>query len=327
MLRRRRIVVERQERIRVMPQPKVIAIEEHFTSPQLRDLRGDKDTPLQRKLDDLGAVRIREMDEAGIDVQVLSENNPATQNLDAESAVRLARASNDLLHEAVRAHPDRFAGFATLPTPNPKAAADELERTVTKLGFKGAMIMGLTHGRFMDDKQFWPIFERAVALDVPVYIHPTMPLKVVHEAYFKEYPVLAGAPLGFTIETLTHTFRLIMSGLFDALPALKIIVGHLGETAPFLLWRTDDLVNARAPLPKAFSDYYRTHFWLTTSGAFSDSALTCSITEMGVERILFSVDWPFQPNLGGRKWLDAAPVSERDRALIFGGNAKTLLKL
>ena len=223
--------------------------------------------------------------------------------------------------------PDRFAGFATLPTPDPKAAADELERAVSKLGFKGAMIMGLTHGRFMDDKQFRPIFERAAALDVPLYIHPTPPHKAVQEAYFKEYPMLAVAPLGFTLETLTHTFRLIVSGLFDVYPTLKIIVGHLGETAPFLLWRTNNILSERMTMPRAFADYYREHFWLTTSGAFSDSALTCSIAEMGVERILFSVDWPFMSNVAGRKWMDAAPVNEHDRALIFGGNARKLLKL
>jgi predicted TIM-barrel fold metal-dependent hydrolase len=310
-----------------MRTPRVIAIEEHFTSPKLRALRGEKDTPVQRKLDDLGALRIREMDESGIDLQVISENNPATQNLDVETAVKLARASNDVLYEAVCLHPDRFAGFATLPTPDPKAAADELERCVNKLGFKGAMIMGLTHGRFMDDKRFRPIFERAVALDVPVYIHPTPPHKDVMAAYFSDYPVLAGAPLGFTIETLTHTFRLIVSGLFDELPTLKIIVGHLGETAPFLLWRTNDLLSERMKMPRAFADYYRRHFWLTTSGAFSDAALACSISEMGVEHIMFSVDWPFRRNVPGRKWLDAAPVSDHDRALIYGGNATKLLKL
>jgi 2,3-dihydroxybenzoate decarboxylase len=307
--------------------PKVIALEEHFTSPKLRELRGEKDTLVQRKLSDLGALRIKEMDEAGIDLQVISENNPATQNLDSEAAVKLARASNDVLYEAVRTHPDRFAGFATLPTPDPKAAADELERCVNKLGFKGAMIMGLTHGRFMDDKQFRPIFERAAALDVPLYIHPTPPLAAVQEAYFKEYPALAMAPLGFTLETLTHTVRLVVSGLFDEFPALKIIVGHLGETMPYLMWRTNYLVQERMPMPRSFADYYREHFWLTTSGSFSDAALTCAISEMGVGRILFSIDWPFIPNVAGRKWLDAAPVSERDRALIFGENARKLLKL
>ena len=310
----------------MMP-PKVIALEEHFTSPGLRALRGEKDTPIQRKLDDLGELRIREMDEAGIDLQVISENNPATQNLDAETAVKLARASNDVLHEAVRRRPDRFAGFATLPTPDPKAAADELERAVAKLGFRGAMIMGLTQGHFMDHKRFRPIFERAVGLDVPLYIHPTPPHPAVQEAYFKEYPVLAVAPLGFTLEILTHTFRLIVSGLFDEFPSLKIIVGHLGETAPFLLWRTDNILSERAPMPRAFAEYYREHFWLTTSGAFSNSALTCSIAEMGAEKILFSIDWPFMSNRAGRKWMDAAPVSDHDRKLILGENAKKLLKL
>ena len=308
-------------------QTKIIAIEEHFTSPKLRALRGEKDTPTQRKLDDLGDLRIREMDVAGIDVQVISENNPATQNLDAETAVTLARASNDVLYEGIRAHPDRFAGFATLPTPDPRAAADELERCVGRLGFKGAMIMGLTHGRFMDDKMFRPIFERAVALDVPVYIHPTPPVTAVQEAYFKDYPALALAPLGFTLETLTHTVRLVVSGLFDEFPTLKIIVGHLGETAPYLMWRTNYLVQERMPKPKAFADYYREHFWLTTSGAFSDAALSCAIAEMGLERILFSVDWPFMSNVDACRWMDAVPLNGNSRALIFGANAAKLLRL
>jgi 2,3-dihydroxybenzoate decarboxylase len=310
-----------------MPQPQIITLEEHFTSPKLKALRGEKDTPVQRKLDDLGALRIAEMDEAGIDLQVISENNPATQNLDAETAVKLARESNNVLSEAVRAHPARFAAFATLPTPDPKAAAAELERCVDKLGFKGAMIMGLTHGRFMDDKQFRPIFERAAVLDVPVYIHPTPPMQVVQDAWFKEYPALAVAPLGFTLETLTHTVRLVVSGLFDEFPKLKIIVGHLGETMPYLMWRTNYLVAERMKMPREFAAYYKEHFWLTTSGSFSDAALTCAVTEMGVERILFSVDWPFMPNGPGRRWLDAAPVNEQDRALIFGGNARKLLKI
>src|ERR1700736_364959 len=183
-----------------MPVPNVITLEEHFWTPELAG-SGQRQPGVAERLSDMGELRIREMDEAGIDLQVMSETAPAAQQLDAESEVRLARRSNDYLHEAVRAHPDRFAGFATLPTPDPAAAADELERAVTKLGFKGAMIMGLTHGRFMDDKQFRPIFERAVALDVPVYIHPTPSHPAVNAVYFNDYPALAGAPLGFTIET------------------------------------------------------------------------------------------------------------------------------
>jgi 2,3-dihydroxybenzoate decarboxylase len=304
----------------------VITIEEHFWTPELSG-SGQKNVGVPQRLSDLGELRIREMDEAGIDLQVLSETAPATQSLDPDSAVKLARRSNDFLHAAIRAHPDRFAGFATLPTPDPAAAAAELERAVTRLGFKGAMIMGLTHGRFFDEKQFWVIFERAAALDVPVYIHPGPPHPAVVEAYYKDYPGLVGAPLGFTVETLTQAVRIVVSGVLDAYPGLKIIVGHLGEALPFLLWRIDDTLVRQMKLPRGFADYVRQHFYVTTSGAFSDTALQCTIAELGVERIMFAVDWPYQPNVPGRKFLDAAPISDRDRQLIFGGNARKLLRL
>jgi len=319
--------VEQPQKRKIMPEPKVIAIEEHFTSPKLRELVAPRQGPIQDKLNTMGDVRIREMDEAGIDIQVLSENNPAAHNLPPETAVMAARASNDFLHETIRANPARFAGFATLPLPDPKAAADELERGVTKLGLKGAMIMGTTHGLFLDDKRFRPVFERAARLDVPVYIHPSPVKPAIMEAYFKEHPALSGSPLGFGLETLTHTFRLITSGLFDEYPTLKIVVGHLGEAAPFTLWRTEHNLAKVLKMPKAFADYYRAHFWLTTSGAFSNSALACAIAEMGINRILFAVDWPYINNADGTKWLKAAPVSDRDRALIFEGNARKLLKL
>ena len=199
---------------------------------------------------------------------------------------------------------------------------------MTKLGFKGAMIMGTTRGQFLDGKQFRPIFERAARLDVPVYIHPSPIKPAVHDAYFKDHPALAGAPLGFGLETLTHTFRLITSGLFDEYPALKIIVGHLGEAAPYVLWRCEEnLKETPLKMPKAFGDYYRHHFYLTTSGAFSDSALTCAIAEMGIDHILFSVDWPFIANAPGTAWLKKTPLSEKDRAALAAGNAKKLLKL
>jgi 2,3-dihydroxybenzoate decarboxylase len=309
-----------------MPVPNVVTIEEHFWTPELSGA-GHPQAGAPERLSDMGPLRIREMDEAGIDLQVMSESAPATQNLDPEAAVRLARRSNDYLHEAVRSHPDRFAGFATLPTPDPRAAADELERAVTKLGFKGAMIMGLTHGRFLDEKDFWPIFERAAALDVPIYIHPGPPHRAVVEAYYKDFPNLTGASLGFTVETLTHVVRLIVRGVFDAYPKLTIIVGHLGEALPFLLWRTDDTLKRHTKLARGFADYVRAHFYVTTSGAFSNSALQCTIAELGVEKILFAVDWPFMSNMPGRKFMDAAPISEKDRQAIFGGNARKLLKL
>jgi predicted TIM-barrel fold metal-dependent hydrolase len=315
-----------------MAQAKIITIEEHFWTPELRDASGAgkwmKDPEMIRRLEDFGDIRIREMDAAGIDLQVLSENAPAAQGLDAESAIRLTKISNDRLHAAIAAHPDRFAGFAALPTPDPKAAADELERCVTKLGFKGAMIMGLTRGRFLDEKEFWPIFERAAALDVPMYFHPSWAHPAVVEAYYKAYPGLTGAPLGFTIETMTQGMRIIVSGVLDKYPKLKIILGHLGETLPFLMWRTDSALPRFIKMPNGtFSDYMRRHFWVTTSGAFQHTALTCTIAELGTERVIFSVDWPFQNNREGRQFLDTAPISERERAMIYGDNVRKLLRL
>jgi 2,3-dihydroxybenzoate decarboxylase len=306
----------------------VIAIEEHFTSPALRKLIAPREGPIQTMLDNMSTRLIQDMDAGGIDIAVLSENNPAAHNLDPETSVTMAKASNDFLHETIQANPKRFKGFAALPLPDPKAAADELERGVTKLGLLGAMIMGTTKGQFVDDKKFWPVFERASKLDVPVYIHPSPVKPALAEAFFKDHgAALIGSPLGFGLETLTHTFRLITSGLFDQYPNLKIIVGHLGETAPFTLWRTEYNLSKVMKLPKSFSDYYKTHFWLTTSGAFSNSALTCAIAEMGIERIMFAIDWPYVEAGLGTKWLKSSPISDKDRSLIFEGNARKLLKM
>src|SRR5438045_7621345 len=167
------------------------------------------------------------MDAAGIDMQVLSHGAPAVKRREAELAVRLARGANDRLAETVRSHPDRFAGFAMLPTADPKAAADELERAVTKLGFKGAMVHGLTGSLFLDDKRFWPIFERAQALDVPLYLHPAIPHPAVIDAYYKDYvdkyPNLLRAAWGFAIDATTQGLRMVLSQLFDTYPRLKII--------------------------------------------------------------------------------------------------------
>ena len=314
-----------------MAEPKVITIQEHFWTPGIRDASGVtkliKHPEIMRRLDDLGELRIREMDEAGIDLQVLSENAPAAQALTADAALAMTRASNDILNEAILAHPDRFAGFATLPTPDPKAAANELERCVARLGFKGGMIMGLTHGRFLDEKEFVPIFERAVALDVPLYFHPSWPHKAVIETYMKEHPALHTWALGFTIETMTQAMRLVTSGLLDKFPTLKVILGHLGEGLPFMIWRNEAALMRFAKLQRKFGQYMRDNFWVTTSGAFQHSALMLTIAEMGIERVLYSVDWPFQSNIKGRDFMASAPVSDTERELILGGNARKLLKL
>src|SRR5271166_4916352 len=224
--------------------PYIIALEEHCFDPEVKRHTVGQEPPhaprILQRLDDVGELRLREMDEAGVDVQVLSHANPGLQKLDPETAVRLAGGANDRLYETVRAHPDRFAAFAAIPTPDPKAAADELERAVTQLGFKGALINGTTNGVFFDDKRFWPICERAAALDVPLYLHPTMPHPAVIDTYYKDYaqdwPMILRAAWGFTVETATQGVRMVLSGVFDAYPKLKIILGHLGEGLPFLLW-------------------------------------------------------------------------------------------
>lgn len=318
-----------------MTKPYIIALEEHYLDPDIKALFGEADgtkvPPIAQRLDDLGALRLKEMDEAGIDVQVISHGAPSVQKLEPETAVRLARQANDRLHAAVQANPKRFAGFGALPTPDPKAAADELERCVTKLGFKGGMVHGLTNGLFLDDKRFWPIFERAQALDVPLYMHPAVPHPAVIDAYYKDYakshPMFIRAAWGFTVETATQGIRLVLSGVFDAYPRVKIVLGHLGESLPFSLWRIDSALARDGKTGKSFRDYFCENFYITTSGNFSDAALICCVMEMGVDRILFSVDYPFVANKPGVEWMEKVPLSPADKAKIFGGNAKKLLRI
>jgi 2,3-dihydroxybenzoate decarboxylase len=314
--------------------PEVIALEEHYWDREVASQWGDTGRPsaLQERLFDLGELRLKEMDEAGIDVQVISHGAPALQRVNAETAVELAIRANDRLRDAVSAHPTRFAAFAVLPVPDPEAAADELERAVTKLGFKGAMVHGLTgEGQFLDDRRFWPIYARAEALDVPVYVHPAQPHPAVVDAYYRDYvkdfPTITSAAWGFTVETATQAIRLVLSGLFDEYPRLKIILGHMGESIPFSLVRIDEAISRPGNKPVEFRKTFAEHFYITTSGNFSTPALLCSLLEMGVDRILFSVDWPFVENGPGMKWMETVPLSEEDKAKIYGGNAKQLLKL
>ena len=320
-----------------MPKPTIIAIEEHYGDPELTKQFPPGSQPgvmgpIGAKIQDLTGVRIKEMDEAGIDMQVLSLGAPATQRLDAGIAADFARKLNDRLYQTVQANPTRFAAFAALPTADPKASADELERTVTKLGFKGAMIHGLAQGRFLDEKDFWPIFERAEALDVPVYMHPAAPDATVVERYYKEYvkafPAILNAGWGFTVETATQTVRLVLSGVCEKYPKLKIIVGHLGEGIPFLLWRIDQAMSRPGNVDAAsFREIFCKHFWITTSGNFSDPALLCSVQELGVDRIMFAVDWPFVANKPAVDWATRVPLCAVDREKILSGNAKRLLRM
>ncbi len=314
---------------------RIIAIEEHYLDPEVKThLVGADATKapwVAERLDNLSNLRIKEMDECGIDMQVLSHGAPALQKLSGETAVRLARGANDRLHEACERHPRRFAAFACLPTNEPKEAADELERTVTKYGFKGAMMHGLSNGLFLDDKRFWPIFERAAALDVPLYMHPANPSPAVVEAYYKDYakdfPLLLRAGWGFTVETATQGIRIVLSGLLETYPKLKIILGHLGEGLPFLLWRINSALSREGNRPLKFRELFCKHFWITTSGFFSNPALLCCVQEMGVDRIIFSVDYPFVPNPPATAWIDTIPLCAEDKEKILHGNVERLLKL
>lgn len=313
--------------------PTVIAIEEHYSDPQVSGPAPDRRPPaMVKKLEDLGELRLKEMDEAGVDIQVLSLGAPGLQRIAADVAVPLAPKVNDKLHAAVQVHPKRFAAFAALPTADPAAAADELERCVTKLGFKGAMIHGLDQqGRFFDLKEFWPIYERAQALNVPIYLHPARPSQPVIDAYYKEYaqdfPHILSAGWGYTVETATAGLRMVLSGVFDSYPKLKIILGHFGEGLPFLLWRVDSALSRPGNKAGSFRKQFCEHFYVTTSGNFSDPALICSMMELGIDRILFSIDWPFVANPPGVDWAKRVPICEEDKAKLLGGNAKRLLKL
>ncbi len=313
---------------------RVIALEEHYWDKEVAthfDSPEGRPGPLRDRLDDLGALRIKEMDSAGIDVQVLSQGAPGTHRMDAGLAVPLARRANDRLAETVRAHPTRFAGFATLPAVDPQAAADELERTVTQHGFKGAMVHGLTQGEFIDLKKYWPIFARAQALDVPIYVHPAIPHKAVVDAYYKDYlqdfPYILTAGWGFTVETATQCIRLVLSGMFEEYPRLKILVGHMGEGLPFLLWRISQALSREGKKTRPVREIFREHFWITTSGNFSTAALLCSMMEMGSDRILFSVDYPFVENAPGTAWMEHVPIATEDYKKIMSGNAERLLKM
>jgi predicted TIM-barrel fold metal-dependent hydrolase len=322
---------------------RIIALEEHIATPAYRDKLGPRPrTPSMMKrqeehghdviteLMDIGESRIRHMDATGISVQVLSLTMPGVQAFAPDVAVPLARDTNDIMAEAIKKHPTRFAGFASLATAAPAEAAKELERCVTKLGFKGAMINGHAQGSYLDDKKYWGIFEAAQALDVPIYLHPREPHPAVLEAYFKDYPELQTAAWGFAMETCTHFLRLVFAGVFDAYPRLKFILGHMGEGLPFWLNRFEDHtrfgMQARG-LKRGPRQYLTENLVITCSGNFSTGAFLCAVMEMGIDNVLFSVDWPYESNKIGVEFLKNLPLAPADKEKFAHGNAERVLKL
>ena len=325
---------------------KTIALEEHYRHPGIKEavarrhpafLKGFAGGGILaerfRKLDDLGDTRLQDMNEAAIAIQVLSHTFPATEGLLPSEAVPLARDANDWLAEAIAAHPDRFAGFATLPTPDPEAAASELERAVRVLGFKGALVNGTTGGRFLDDPLFLPVLERAASLAVPLYLHPAEPPAPVRNAYYAGLAPsvsqhLAAGGWGWHAETGLHALRLILAGVFDRFPTLQMILGHMGEMLPFFLGRIDYALSPVAThLQRRLADYVLHNFSVTTSGLFAIPPLLLVLQTMGADRVLFSVDYPFSLNTEGRAFLDTAPLSAVEKENLSHANAERVLKL
>jgi predicted TIM-barrel fold metal-dependent hydrolase len=318
---------------------RIVTLEEHFLVPPLVDryfgLGKSMTTSrpeLTRKTGDLGEGRLRDMDECGITVQVVSASMPGASELDGEDGIKFARETNEELGRAVRRHPNRLAGFATLPMRTPEAAADELERAVRDHGFRGAMINGMTDGRFLDDSRFEPVLARCEALDVPFYLHPNLPPKAVMEAYYTGFSdwvnnILASGAIGWHSETAIHIFRLALSGALDRHPRLKVIIGHMGEILPFQLARADDVWMSHCGLERPVSEVILDHVYITTSGFFTDPPFQCALATFGADRILFSVDYPYSSNARGRAFLDSLSVSPADKIKIAHGNADRVLKL
>jgi len=318
---------------------KKIALEEHFTRPELAaySRRGASARHsaafehFQERLLDFGEIRLEAMDIAGVDLAVLSAATPGVQaEPDAGVAIKRARIENDFLAREITKHPARFAGFAHLPMQDAAAAADELSRCVEQLEFKGAMINGHTNGRYLDDRGYDPFWERVEALGVPVYLHPRDPFDAPQ--MFAGRRELLGAVWSWTAETATHALRLVFGGVFDRHPKAKLILGHMGETLPYLLWRldsrwrveSDDEASEGARPP---SQIIRDNVLVTTAGVCSHASLQCALTALGEDSVMFSVDYPFEDCLVAARFIETAPVSDAARAKICHGTARRLLRL
>lgn len=314
---------------------RIITLEEHFAFPGFIDRFGQQTFHNKgEQLCDLNERRIAEMDAAGIDMQVLSLTSPGTESLVAKEAVKIASSANDFLAAAIERHPSRFAGFATLPTAAPDLAADELERMVCQHGFRGAVINGHIQGRYLDDRFFWPIMERAEALQVPIHLHPAPPPQQVIAAYYtgnfssEVTRMLSTAGWGWHIETAIHILRLILSGIFDRYPKLQIIIGHMGEALPFMLPRIDLVLQPKlTKLQRPMAAYLRENIYYTFSGFNFTATFLNLLLEVGVDRIMFSSDYPYGSMEKGRAFLSQLPVSSADREKISHGNAELLLRL
>jgi predicted TIM-barrel fold metal-dependent hydrolase len=332
---------------------KIIAVEEHYMSPAVNEKYNEvmskigspavrarlgflqkffENTPAIRDLDEL---RIAAMDRQGVDMQVISYGNNSPMDLPAEAAIPLCRLANDELAAAVRRHPARFAGFAALPVADPKAAADELSRAVNELGLKGASLNGTYNGVFFDEPEYFPIFQKADELDVPVYFHPGFVDERVSDHYYKGSLILpqvtatfSAYGFGWHADAGIHMMRMILSGIFQKLPDLKLMTGHWGELVPYYFDRIDEMIpEAVAGLGRPFSEIYREHVYISPSGIASKAPAMLAIGEMGADHVLWSHDYPYVKREDVRDFLMGLPISEEDREKLACKNAEKLLKL
>jgi uncharacterized protein len=319
---------------------RIIALEEHFATSAFLDgpdrrLKeraeqvGGRFAKLVADLLDIGEGRVAAMDAAKVDMQALSLTAPGVEQLEVEEAKAFARSTNAALAEAVRRHPARFIGLAALPIGDPPAAVAELERAAGEHGFKGIVINGHHRGRYLDDSFFWPVLARAEAMKLPIYLHPTPSPQTVANAWYGGLnpivsEMMAGPGWGWHIETALHVLRMILGGVFDAHPELQIVVGHMGETLPAMLQRVDVMAPAMTGLKKPISAYLRQNVHYTFSGFNFLPAFLELILQVGIDRIMFSTDHPYQPMAEGRAFLDRLPVSDADRERIAHGNAERL---
>ena len=320
-----------------------IVLEEHWATesvlaetPGLSALPDRYRSQVEDGLLDTRELRLAEMDRHGIEFAILSLTAPGIQGiLEPDQAIADARQLNDTLAAEVAARPTRFAGFAALPMQDPKAAAEELTRCVEELGFKGALVNGFTQKNSPDTaiyydvpqyRSFWAVLD---ALDVPFYLHPRAQIPARAQAY-EDHPWLLGAAWGFARETSIHALRLIGSGLFDEFPRLQIILGHLGERIPYDIWRIDHVIGRNSPgyrADKSVHEYMRANFHLTTSGHFDDLAFHCAVAQLGMERMMFSIDYPFEVMSEAASWFDNVELTDADRLAVGRGNANELFKL
>ncbi|WP_244421339.1 amidohydrolase family protein [Pseudovibrio sp. FO-BEG1] len=318
----------------------LITLEEHFTTPELQSKNTSGDKRLfsgggsRPELLDVGAGRIADMDEAGIDIQVLSTVTPGASKITGAEGVEFTRKFNTwIAEEVIAAYPNRFRAFATLPLSSPEAAADELERSVREYGFVGTMTYGPIDGKFLDHTDYAPLLARAEALGVPIYIHPNWPSPTAMQAYYDGLGddltsrILSGPGYGWHQEIAVQCLRLIVGGVFDRYPNLQIVVGHMGEGLPFYYWRVGEDLDriAQKRLQKPVQQYFHDNLWITTSAFFRDELLNLALATMGEDRVMFSVDYPMASAKVGADWLRAADIPLATKEKIGSKNAMKLL--